>query len=93
VAAPEALPKLPVARAVWKNKPNFKVGCAAWIYAGGAHHTGFSLAVNTEHIEDFATMTGLELVVIDANTELRSFQQQLRNNEIYYHIAPGLGRL
>jgi L-arabinose isomerase len=93
VKPPKPLPKLPVARAVWKCRPDFKTACAAWIHAGGAHHTGFSYAVTTEHMEDFAEIAGVELVLIDAKTELRSFQQQLRNNEIYYHLAPGLGRM
>ncbi len=87
------LPKLPVARAVWECRPDFKTACAAWIYAGGAHHTGFSYAVTTEHLEDLAEIAGMELVVIDAKTEIRSFKQELRQNEIYYHLAPGLGRL
>jgi L-arabinose isomerase len=90
---PQALPKLPVARAVWKNKPDFQTGCAAWIYAGGAHHTGFSQAVTTEQMEDFAQIAGIETAIIDGKTNLRQFQQDLRNNEIYYHLAPGLGRL
>ncbi len=93
IAPPHPLPKLPVARAVWKNKPDFATGCAAWIYAGGAHHTGFSQAVKTEHMEDFAQMAGLETVIIDAGTKLREFQETLRNNEVYYHLAPGIGRL
>jgi L-arabinose isomerase len=93
VSPPASLPKLPVARAVWKNKPDFKTGCAAWIYAGGAHHTGFSQSVTTEHVEDFATMLGVEFVVIDAKTEIREFQKELRSNEVYYHLAPGLGRM
>jgi L-arabinose isomerase len=93
VKPPRALPKLPVARAVWECRPNFKTACAAWIQAGGAHHTGFSYAVKTEHLEDLAEIAYLELVVIDQATELRSFKQQLRNNEIYYHLAPGLSRL
>lgn len=88
-----ALPKLPVARAVWECKPDFKTACAAWIYSGGAHHTGYSYSVTTEHLEDFAEMAGVELVVIDANTNLREFKAQLRNSEIYYHLAQGLGRL
>ena len=87
------LPKLPVARAVWECRPDFKTACAAWIYAGGAHHTGFSYAVTTEHMEDLAEIAGLELVVIDAKTEIRSFKRELRDNEMYYHLAPGLGRL
>jgi L-arabinose isomerase len=93
VKPPKPLPKLPVARAIWKCRPDFKTACAAWIHAGGAHHTGFSYAVTTEHMEDLAEIAGVELVVIDARTELRSFKQQLRTNEIYYHLAPGLGRM
>ena len=87
------LPKLPVARAVWECLPDFKTACAAWIYAGGAHHTGYSYAVTTEHLEDFAEIAGIELAVIDADTRLREFKQLLRQNEVYYHLVPGLGRL
>jgi L-arabinose isomerase len=93
VAPLEPLPKLPVARAVWKCRPDFKTACAAWIYAGGAHHTGYSYSVTAEHMEDLAEVAGVELVVIDAKTELRDFKRDLRQNEIYYHLAPGLGRL
>jgi L-arabinose isomerase len=93
VEPPEDLPKLPVARAVWTCRPDFKTNGAAWILAGGAHHTGFSYAVTTEYMEDFAAIAGIELVVIGAKTELGPFKQQLRNDEIYYHLAPGLGRL
>jgi L-arabinose isomerase len=89
----EPLPKLPVARAIWKCRPDFKTGCAAWIYAGGAHHTGYSYSVTAEHMEDLAEIADVELVVIDAKTEVRAFKQNLRHNEIYYHLAPGLGRL
>src|ERR1051325_2831825 len=59
------LPKLPVARAVWECRPDFKTACAAWILAGGAHHTGYSYSVTTEHMEDFATIAGLEIAIID----------------------------
>jgi L-arabinose isomerase len=54
VATPKPLPKLPVARAIWAPQPNLEIAAAAWIYAGGAHHTGFSQAVTTEMLEDFA---------------------------------------
>ena len=74
----QALPKLPVARAVWVPKPNLKVAAAAWIYAGGAHHTGFSQALTTEHLEDFAEIAGVELIVIDADTRLRELRERLR---------------
>ena len=93
IAPPQPLPNLPVARAVWTCRPDFKTACTSWIYAGGAHHTGFSYAVTTEHIEDLAEIAGVELAIIDGETDVRSFRQQLRNNELYYHIAPGLARL
>ena len=92
VVPPQApLPKLPVARAVWIPKPDLQVGATAWIYAGGAHHTGFSQAVTTEMIEDFATMAGIELVVIDAETRIRQFKRELQWNEMFYAFRNGLG--
>ncbi len=78
------LPKLPVARALWVPKPNLKIGAAAWILAGGAHHTVYSQQVDTRHIEIFAEMADMELVVIDADTDLRSFKRELRWNEATY---------
>jgi L-arabinose isomerase len=93
ITPPKALPNLPVARAVWQCKPDFKTACAAWIYAGGAHHTGFSYSVTQEHLQDFAEIAGVEMVSIDGDTKLSEFKQTLRNNEIYYHLAPGLRSL
>jgi L-arabinose isomerase len=93
IKAPQPLPRLPVARALWQCLPDFKTACAAWIYAGGAHHTGYSYAVTTEHLEDLADIAGIELALIDARTQLRDFKRQLREGEIYYHLAPGLGHL
>jgi len=87
---PPKLPKLPVARAVWECSPDFKTACAAWILAGGAHHTGYSYAVTAEMLEDFATIAGIELVAINAGTRLADFKQTLRNNEVYYHLAQGI---
>jgi L-arabinose isomerase len=93
VAPPQPLPRLPVARAVWECRPDFKTACAAWIYAGGAHHTGFSYSVTAEQMEDFAEIAGIEALVIGAKTDLREFRQELRNGEIYYHLAHGLSRV
>ena len=90
VKPPQPLPKLPVARAVWKCRPDFKTACAAWIHAGGAHHTGFSYAVTSEMLDDFATIAGIELVVINTDTKLAQFKQELRWNEVYYHLAQGI---
>ena len=78
VEPPAALPKLPVARALWKPRPDLPTAAAAWIHAGGAHHTGFSLALTAEHLEDFAAMAGVQCAFIDGDTELRSFRGELR---------------
>ncbi|HEY4301895.1 MAG TPA: L-arabinose isomerase, partial [Candidatus Didemnitutus sp.] len=88
---PPALPRLPVARAVWKCRPDFKTACAAWILAGGAHHTGYSTCVTTEMLEDFAEIAGIEAVVIARSTRLDEFKQMLRTNEVYHHLAHGFG--
>jgi L-arabinose isomerase len=81
----ETLPNLPVARALWKPRPDFETAAAGWIYAGGAHHTALSLALEPEHLEDFAAMAGLEFLLIDGATDLRAFQRELRWNEIAQH--------
>ncbi len=82
VVKPEQeFPKLPVARALWVPKPNLKIGAAAWIYAGGAHHTGFSQALTMQHMEDFAEIAGIECIRIDAATKLHQLRQELRWND------------
>ncbi|MGO8698023.1 MAG: L-arabinose isomerase [Limisphaerales bacterium] len=89
VVPPEKpLRRLPVARAVWKCRPDFETAATAWIYAGGAHHTGFSQAVTLEMLEDFAEMAGIEICIIDKSTRLREFRKDLRCNEVYYAMAP-----
>ncbi len=80
----EKLPKLPVARALWIPQPNLAVAAAAWIHAGGAHHTGFSLALTVEHLEDFAAIANVEFLVIDADTRLRDFKNEIRWNDAAY---------
>ena len=86
VAPVHDLPKLPVARVLWKPLPDMKTGCAAWILAGGAHHTCYSQNLNAQHLEDFAGMAGIEFVKIGAQTELYSFKNELRWNDVYYQI-------
>ncbi len=80
----EPLPRLPVARAVWLPRPNLKTAAAAWILAGGAHHTGFSQALTAAHLEDFAEIAGVELLIIDDTTTLGEFKRELRWNDVYY---------
>ena len=84
------MPKLPVASVLWKPLPDLKTGAAAWILAGGAHHTGFSNSINAEYLEDFAGMMGIEYVLIDAKCDLKEFRNELKWNEIYYHLAQGI---
>jgi L-arabinose isomerase len=84
------LPRLPVARALWAPRPNLKTAAAAWIYAGGAHHTSFSYSVTADHLRDFADMAGIEFLLIDGSTCLESFREKLRWNDLYYQMAVGL---
>jgi len=90
VPTDEPLPKLPVARALWLPQPDLKTAAATWIYAGGAHHTGFSFDLTAEHLEDFAEMAGMEFLLIDKTTTVSSFKKELRWNDLYYHLAKGL---
>jgi len=90
VPTDEPLPKLPVARALWLPRPNLKVAAATWIYAGGAHHTGFSYSVTSEHLRDFAEIAGIEFLLIDENTSVDEFKEKLRWNDLYYHLNKGL---
>ena len=80
------LPNLPVARVLWKPYPDMKTGCAAWILAGGAHHTCYSQNLTSEQLQDFADMAGIESVVIDKDTRLRQLQNELRWSEVYYQV-------
>lgn len=90
VPTDEPLPKLPVARALWLPRPSLKTAAAAWIYAGGAHHTSFSYSVSAEHLRDFADMAGIEFLLIDENTKLEEFKQELRWNDLYYQLNRSL---
>ncbi len=78
------LPKLPVARVLWKPYPDMNTGCAAWILAGGAHHTCYSQNLTSEHLRDFADMADIEFTLIGKNTDIHQFRNELRWNELYY---------
>ncbi len=84
VAPQHDLPKLPVARVLWKPYPDMQTGCAAWIYAGGAHHTCYSQNLTSEHLIDFAEMANIECVLIGKKTDLHQFRNELRWSEVYY---------
>ncbi len=85
----QPLPKLPVARAVWVPQPDLDTAAAAWILAGGAHHTSFAQSLSVEHLIDYAEMANIEIVTITDDTKLQDFKNTLRWNEVYYHLAGG----
>jgi L-arabinose isomerase len=84
VAPIHALPKLPVARVLWKPYPDMYTGCTAWILAGGAHHTCYSQNLTAEHLQNFAEIAGVEFVLIGKNTDIYQFKNELKWNEMYY---------
>jgi L-arabinose isomerase len=82
----ESMPKLPVASALWKPKPNLEIAAGAWILAGGAHHTSFSQAIPAECLEDFSEMAEIEYLLINDLTNISDFKKEIRWNEVYYHL-------
>ena len=90
ITAPQPLPRLPVARAMWRPRPDLATGSAAWILAGGSHHTSLAFDTTPEQLSDFAAMSGIELVLIDAETRLEALRDRLRWSELYYLLARGL---
>ncbi|GAB3133311.1 L-arabinose isomerase [Microbispora hainanensis] len=89
VAPPEPLPALPVARAVWRPRPDLRTSAESWITAGAPHHTVLSSAIGSEELSDFSDMLGVELLVIDEATTPRQFAKELRWNQAYYRLAQG----
>ena len=84
------LPKLPVASALWIPKPSFEVGAAAWMLAGGTHHTSFSYDLTTEYWEDYAEIADVEMLVINDDTTISNFKRDMRINEVYYMLNKAL---
>lgn len=87
VKAPKGMPKLPVARVLWKPYPSLSESAAAWIYAGGAHHTVFSTQITTEQLVDWAEMAGIEYVIINKETKLVSFKQDLKIRDLAFKLS------
>lgn len=83
---PQPMPNLPVARVLWRPKPDLKIAAAAWILAGGTHHTVYTQAVTQEQLLDFARIHGIEAIVIDNETKLRDVENELRWNELSYRL-------
>ncbi|WPP53226.1 L-arabinose isomerase [Catalinimonas niigatensis] len=80
----EPMLKLPVARVLWEPKPNLKIAASAWILAGGAHHTGYSPCLTSEYMQDFAEMANIEYLLINEDTQLYHFKNELRWNAMYW---------
>ncbi|MFI9119727.1 L-arabinose isomerase [Streptomyces bikiniensis] len=90
VAPPEPLPELPVARAVWRPRPDLRTSTEAWLTAGAPHHTVLTTALGSEELDDLAEMLRTELAVIDEDTTVRTFTRELRWNQAYHRLAQGL---
>jgi L-arabinose isomerase len=86
----QELPKLPVAKALWEPRPNLQVAAAAWIHAGGAHHSTYTQGITAEEALDWADIAGIEAVVIGADTSVRGLKTELRHNAAYYHLKDGV---
>jgi L-arabinose isomerase len=86
VEQPRDLPKLPVARAIWKAQPSLATAAEAWILAGGAHHTVFTQALDVEYLRLYAEMHNIEFLLIDNATTLPAFKNEIRWNEMYYML-------
>jgi L-arabinose isomerase len=90
VVTPEqALPRLPVARALWRPRPDLATAAEAWLLAGGPHHTSLSRSLRVSHLVDFAEMAGIELVAIDGSTTVAALRKELRWSQAYYRLAGG----
>jgi L-arabinose isomerase len=82
----QPLPKLPVARVLWKPLPDIKTACHAWILSGGAHHTCFSQNITSQMMEDFAEVAKIEFVLINGETTIRDLKKELKWNDVYYQL-------
>ncbi|MFI5678532.1 L-arabinose isomerase [Streptomyces cellulosae] len=90
ISPSEPLRRLPVARAVWKPRPSLAESAESWLLAGAPHHTVLSSAVDKETLTDFASMTGVELLTIDENTDVEQLAKEIRWNAAYHRLAQAL---
>jgi L-arabinose isomerase len=78
------MPKLPVARVLWKPFPSLRDSTESWIIAGGAHHTSFSLNIKSESMIDWADMMGIECILIDKKSTASSIKRDIQINNIIW---------
>jgi L-arabinose isomerase len=79
-----AMPKLPVARALWKPYPNLRDAAESWILSGGAHHSVYAAALTAEYFRDWAEMMEIEFVHIGKETNPVRLRDELRWGEAYW---------
>jgi L-arabinose isomerase len=79
-----AMPKLPVARALWKPLPNLRDAAESWIIAGGTHHSVYASALTAEYFRDWAEMCGIEFVHIGKDTRPERLLDELRMADAYW---------
>jgi L-arabinose isomerase len=76
-----SMPKLPVARVLWQPHPDLHKAAAAWILAGGAHHTAYSTSLSIDYLLDYAEMSRTEILIIDEKTDLNAFRREIQWSE------------
>jgi L-arabinose isomerase len=86
VDPPQSMPNLPVARSVWEPEPDLGRAAEAWILTGASHHSGHSRALTVEHLEDFARIVGVEMVTIDASTDINQLEKELLWNDAAHRL-------
>ncbi|MDP3179443.1 MAG: L-arabinose isomerase, partial [Spirochaetaceae bacterium] len=84
---PPPMPALPVARVLWRPRPDLARAAESWILAGGAHHTGYSRVVKTEWLRDWAEMAGVEFLLIGQGTDPEELRKEIRWNEAAYRLG------
>ena len=82
IDTPHPMPKLPVAQAMWVPYPDFTTGLEGWLWAGGAHHTGYSTQITSEHLQVYADLLGIEFIRIGKRTSLEHVRTQLAVQEL-----------
>jgi L-arabinose isomerase len=82
-----AMPKLPVARVLWRPRPDLERAAECWIIAGGAHHTGYSRVVKTEWLRAWSEMAGIEFLLIDAKADPEELRKEIRWNEAAFRLG------
>ena len=82
----KSMPNLPVARVMWRPEPNLEVSAACWLLAGGAHHTTLVYDAPIELFQDFATLSDIELVHINKNSDPYELEQKLRLFDLTYKL-------